>query len=156
MADVVPEYKRKFLVVIDDTPECDRAVTFAAHRVKRTGGIVLLMSVVEPPEFHGLGVEDVLRAEALEAAEENLDKRLRRISEIAPIKTETVIREGRAADQIEAVIADVLARNPGQLEQYRGGKEALFGFFVGQTMKAMQGKANPAVVNELLKKALAS
>ncbi|MBO9624667.1 MAG: Asp-tRNA(Asn)/Glu-tRNA(Gln) amidotransferase subunit GatB [Sphingomonas sp.] len=56
---------------------------------------------------------------------------------------------------IEAVIADVLAKNPGQLEQYRGGKEALFGFFVGQTMKAMQGKANPAVVNELLKKALA-
>jgi aspartyl-tRNA(Asn)/glutamyl-tRNA(Gln) amidotransferase subunit B len=56
---------------------------------------------------------------------------------------------------IEAVIAEVLAKNPGQLEQYRGGKEALFGFFVGQTMKAMAGKANPAVVNELLKKALA-
>jgi len=56
---------------------------------------------------------------------------------------------------IEAVIADVLAKNPGQLEQYRGGKEALFGFFVGQTMKAMGGKANPGVVNELLKKALA-
>lgn len=55
---------------------------------------------------------------------------------------------------IEAVIADVLARNPGQLEQYRGGKEALFGFFVGQTMKAMGGKANPGVVNDLLKKAL--
>lgn len=56
---------------------------------------------------------------------------------------------------IEAVIAEVLAKNPGQLEQYRGGKEALFGFFVGQTMKAMGGKANPAVVNDLLKKALA-
>ncbi|HVJ00960.1 MAG TPA: Asp-tRNA(Asn)/Glu-tRNA(Gln) amidotransferase subunit GatB [Sphingomonas sp.] len=56
---------------------------------------------------------------------------------------------------IEAVIAEILAKNPGQLEQYRGGKEALFGFFVGQTMKAMQGKANPQVVNELLKKALA-
>ena len=55
---------------------------------------------------------------------------------------------------IEAVIADVLAKNPGQLEQYRSGKEALFGFFVGQTMKAMAGKANPQVVNELLKKAL--
>ncbi len=55
---------------------------------------------------------------------------------------------------IEAVIADVLAKNPGQLEQYRSGKVALFGFFVGQTMKAMAGKANPAVVNELLKKAL--
>jgi len=56
---------------------------------------------------------------------------------------------------IEAVIAEVLAKNPGQLEAYRGGKEALFGFFVGQTMKAMGGKANPGVVNELLKKALA-
>jgi aspartyl-tRNA(Asn)/glutamyl-tRNA(Gln) amidotransferase subunit B len=56
---------------------------------------------------------------------------------------------------IEAVIAEILAANPGQLEQYRGGKENLFGFFVGQTMKAMQGKANPGVVNDLLKKALA-
>ena len=56
---------------------------------------------------------------------------------------------------IEAVIAEILANNPGQLEAYRGGKEQLFGFFVGQTMKAMQGKANPGVVNDLLKKALA-
>jgi aspartyl-tRNA(Asn)/glutamyl-tRNA(Gln) amidotransferase subunit B len=55
---------------------------------------------------------------------------------------------------IEEVIAGVLAANPNQLEQYRGGKVALFGFFVGQTMKAMAGKANPAVVNELLRKAL--
>jgi len=55
---------------------------------------------------------------------------------------------------IEAVIADILAKNGAQLEQYRAGKVALFGFFVGQTMKAMAGKANPAVVNELLKKAL--
>jgi aspartyl-tRNA(Asn)/glutamyl-tRNA(Gln) amidotransferase subunit B len=57
---------------------------------------------------------------------------------------------------IETVIADVLAKNPKQLEQYRGGKETLFGFFVGQTMKAMAGKANPQVVNDLLKKALAN
>jgi aspartyl-tRNA(Asn)/glutamyl-tRNA(Gln) amidotransferase subunit B len=55
---------------------------------------------------------------------------------------------------IETVIAEILEKNPGQLEQYRSGKEALFGFFVGQTMKAMAGKANPQVVNDLLKKAL--
>ncbi len=55
---------------------------------------------------------------------------------------------------IEGVIAKVLADNADKVEQYKGGKEALFGFFVGQTMKAMQGKANPQVVNELLKKAL--
>ena len=56
---------------------------------------------------------------------------------------------------IEAVIAEVLAANQDKVDEYRSGKDKLFGFFVGQTMKAMGGKANPAVVNELLKKALA-
>jgi aspartyl-tRNA(Asn)/glutamyl-tRNA(Gln) amidotransferase subunit B len=55
---------------------------------------------------------------------------------------------------IEAVIAEMLAANADKVADYKGGKEALFGFFVGQTMKAMQGKANPRIVNELLKKAL--
>jgi len=55
---------------------------------------------------------------------------------------------------IEAVVSKVLADNADKVAQYKAGKEALFGFFVGQTMKAMQGKANPQVVNELLKKAL--
>ena len=55
---------------------------------------------------------------------------------------------------IEAAVDGVLAANADKVEQYKGGKEALFGFFVGQTMKAMQGKANPQVVNELLKKKL--
>jgi aspartyl-tRNA(Asn)/glutamyl-tRNA(Gln) amidotransferase subunit B len=55
---------------------------------------------------------------------------------------------------IEAVIADVLEANGDKVAEYRSGKDKLFGFFVGQTMKAMQGKANPAVVNDLLRKAL--
>ena len=49
-----------------------------------------------------------------------------------------------------------MADNPGQLEQYRAGKDRLFGFFVGQTMKATAGKANPAEVNRLLKQLLGS
>ncbi|MEM6476197.1 MAG: Asp-tRNA(Asn)/Glu-tRNA(Gln) amidotransferase subunit GatB [Pseudomonadota bacterium] len=52
---------------------------------------------------------------------------------------------------IEAAIDDILANNADKVEQYRGGKDKLFGFFVGQTMKAMQGKANPQVVNQILK-----
>jgi len=56
---------------------------------------------------------------------------------------------------IEKAIDDVIAKNQKQLEQYRAGKEALFGFFVGAVMKATQGKANPAQVNELLKRKLA-
>jgi aspartyl-tRNA(Asn)/glutamyl-tRNA(Gln) amidotransferase subunit B len=55
------------------------------------------------------------------------------------------------AGAIEAVIDQVLADNPTQLEQYRGGKDKLFGFFVGQVMKATRGKANPGQVNALLK-----
>ncbi|MEY4869927.1 MAG: aspartyl/glutamyl-tRNA amidotransferase subunit [Pseudomonadota bacterium] len=73
----------------------------------------------------------------------------------AAIVEEQGLKQTSDTGAIEAVIAEILANNPGQLEQYRGGKEALFGFFVGQTMKAMQGKANPQVVNDLLKKALA-
>ncbi len=55
---------------------------------------------------------------------------------------------------IEKAIDEVMARNPGQLAEYRSGKDKLFGFFVGQVMKATGGKANPAQLNELLKKKL--
>jgi len=68
------------------------------------------------------------------------EKGLRQITDSAAI--------GQAIDA-------VMAKNPEQLAQYRGGKDKLFGFFVGQVMKATQGKANPAQLNELLKKKLA-
>ena len=55
---------------------------------------------------------------------------------------------------IEAEIAKIMAANADKVAEYRSGKDKLFGFFVGQTMRAMAGKANPGVVNELLKKAL--
>jgi len=56
---------------------------------------------------------------------------------------------------IEKVIEDVMPANPKQLADYRSGKDKLFGFFVGQVMKATGGKANPAQLNDLLKKMLA-
>ena len=52
---------------------------------------------------------------------------------------------------IEAEIDEILAANADKVAEYKAGKEALFGFFVGQTMKAMAGKANPGVVNERLR-----
>ncbi|HZO22190.1 MAG TPA: Asp-tRNA(Asn)/Glu-tRNA(Gln) amidotransferase GatCAB subunit B, partial [Steroidobacteraceae bacterium] len=55
---------------------------------------------------------------------------------------------------IERAIEEVMARSPAQLAEYRAGKDKLFGFFVGQVMKATGGKANPAQLNELLKKKL--
>ena len=56
--------------------------------------------------------------------------------------------------EIESMIDKVIKKNPEQLEQYRSGKDRLFGFFVGQVMKASQGKANPKQVNDILRKKL--
>ncbi|EIT69268.1 MULTISPECIES: Asp-tRNA(Asn)/Glu-tRNA(Gln) amidotransferase subunit GatB [Hydrocarboniphaga] len=56
---------------------------------------------------------------------------------------------------IAAAIDEIIAKNPGQVAEYRGGKDKLFGFFVGQAMKATQGKANPEALNRLLKEKLA-
>jgi aspartyl-tRNA(Asn)/glutamyl-tRNA(Gln) amidotransferase subunit B len=61
------------------------------------------------------------------------------------------LRQTSDTGAIDTIIGDVLAANPDKVEQYKAGKQQLFGFFVGQVMKAMQGKANPQVVNERLR-----
>jgi aspartyl-tRNA(Asn)/glutamyl-tRNA(Gln) amidotransferase subunit B len=58
------------------------------------------------------------------------------------------------AGAIEKIVDEVIAANQANVEAYRGGNEKLFGFFVGQVMKASQGKANPKVVNDILKQKL--
>ena len=70
------------------------------------------------------------------------------------IVEEKGLKQVTDAGAIEAIIDEVIAENPDNVEAYRGGKDKLFGFFVGQVMKKSQGKANPAAVNELLKKKL--
>ncbi|MEM8695846.1 MAG: Asp-tRNA(Asn)/Glu-tRNA(Gln) amidotransferase subunit GatB [Pseudomonadota bacterium] len=70
------------------------------------------------------------------------------------IVEEKGLKQTSDTGEIEKVIAEMLEANADKVEEYRGGKDKLFGFFVGQTMKAMGGKANPKVVNELLRKAL--
>ena len=72
---------------------------------------------------------------------------------------ETVVQEKGLvqvsdAGAIETMIDEVILANAGQAKEYRAGKEKLFGFFVGQVMKASKGKANPDMVNQLLKKKL--
>lgn len=61
------------------------------------------------------------------------------------------LRQVTDTGAIEAAVDQVLAANPDKLAEYRSGKDKLFGFFVGQVMKAMAGKGNPALVNEVLK-----
>jgi len=71
---------------------------------------------------------------------------------------ETYLADGLVADtsELEPIVDRILEANPGQVESFRGGKEGLLGFFVGQVMREMQGKADPQVVNELLRAKLSA
>jgi aspartyl-tRNA(Asn)/glutamyl-tRNA(Gln) amidotransferase subunit B len=73
-------------------------------------------------------------------------------------RAETYLGDTLVADaaELEPLVERILAGNPGQVAAYKGGKEGLLGFFVGQVMKETQGKADPKVVNELLRKKLAA
>jgi len=84
-------------------------------------------------------------------AKQVLEKMLETGDGAAAIVEREGLKQESDSGAIEAAVDKILADNADKVEQYRGGKQALFGFFVGQTMKAMQGKANPQVVNEVLK-----
>jgi aspartyl-tRNA(Asn)/glutamyl-tRNA(Gln) amidotransferase subunit B len=72
----------------------------------------------------------------------------------AEIVEQKGLRQVTDTGEIEKKIAEIMAANADKVSEYRAGKEKLFGFFVGQVMRAMGGKANPAMLNELLKKNL--
>jgi nucleotide-binding universal stress UspA family protein len=96
----------KFLVVIDDTPECDRAAYFASRRALRTGATVIMLRVIETQDRNQqwLGVADIMRAEAHEEANAVLDRHAARISSITGVMPERVIREGDKADEMLKLI----------------------------------------------------
>jgi nucleotide-binding universal stress UspA family protein len=101
-------HRRKFLVVIDETPECARALYYAARRAEHTGGGVVLLYVIEPSDFqHWLGVENIMRAEAMEAAENTLGRFADTVREYSHIEPQLVIREGASrAEEIMKLIEE--------------------------------------------------
>jgi len=96
---------RQFLVVVDDTPECRKALRFAWRRAQRTGAGVTLLRVIDPVDFqHWLAVEERMREEAHEEAEtllKNLADEVQQQSEILP---ELVVREGPIRDVVIKLI----------------------------------------------------
>ncbi len=72
----------------------------------------------------------------------------------ATIVDERGLRQVTDSSTIDAAVDRILAANPDKVAEYKSGKDKLFGFFVGQTMKAMAGKGNPALINEILKQRL--
>lgn len=101
-------HKPKWLVVIDDTPECDRAIYFAARRAARVGAGVIMLRVIETAERNQqwLGVADIMKAEAHEQANADLDRAAGRVNGVAAITAERVIREGTVAEEILGLIED--------------------------------------------------
>lgn len=130
-------HRRKFLVVIDNTPECSRALLYAARRAEHTGGAVVLLYVIGPSDFqHWIGVENIMRAEATDEAETTLGRFADMIRAYADIEPEQVIREGNRAEEIVKLIDEdediailVLAagterEGPGPLVTALAGKQA--------------------------------
>src|SRR5262245_30862115 len=101
-------HKPKFLVVIDDTPECDRAVYYASRRAARIGASVVMLRVIETHDRNQqwLGVADIMRAEAHEDANAALDRASGRANGVAGITPERSIREGETAEEILNLIEE--------------------------------------------------
>ena len=99
--------RRKFLVIIDDTPECSRAVLYGALRAQHTAGALVMLYVIVPGEFqHWIGVENIMRAEAMETAEETLGHFAEMAREISAVEPQMVIREGTRAEEIARLIEE--------------------------------------------------
>jgi nucleotide-binding universal stress UspA family protein len=118
-----PGHSPKFLVVIDDTPECDRALYFAARRALRVGATVIMLRVIETHDRNQqwLGVADIMRAEAHEHANATLDQFSARANGVAALTPERVIREGdkvqeilKLIDEDEDIAALMLAASVGK------------------------------------------
>jgi aspartyl-tRNA(Asn)/glutamyl-tRNA(Gln) amidotransferase subunit B len=143
--------------------------------VRELGGQPKLAANSVMGELAGLLNRDGLEIKASKISASGLAGLLKRVADntisgkIAKEVLEAMWGEGASADSIidargwrqitdesaiEAAIDQVMAANPSQLADYRSGKDKLFGFFVGQAMKATQGKANPGRLNELLKRKL--
>jgi nucleotide-binding universal stress UspA family protein len=101
-------HKPKYLVVVDDSPECDRAIYYAARRVSRIGvGMIMLRVIdIEDRNQQWLGVADIMRAEAYEEANEALDRAAGRANGVAGLTPDRVIREGSWIEQLLKLIEE--------------------------------------------------
>ena len=106
--ETLPKRARtKFLVVVDETPECRLALRFAAKRARRTGGGVALLRVIEPADFqHWMAVEKIYLEEAHAEAQEILQKLAAETYEIAGLMPELLIRDGKKRDAVLKLIEE--------------------------------------------------
>jgi nucleotide-binding universal stress UspA family protein len=145
------DHQRKFLVVVDKTPECSVALRFAARRALHTGGHVTLLSVAEQGDFQQWkGVEDIMRDESHKAAESLLHNASKLVNELTGIVPELVIEHGRPSDcLIELIKRDrdisilVLAASAG-----KEGPGPLVALFAGTSAQTIPVTIVPGGLSE--------
>lgn len=98
---------RKFLVVVDNSPEHKKALRYAARRAQHTGGHTSLLIVVSPADFqHWRSVEDAMREEAMSEAERLLYEAASHVHELSGLYSEVLVREGKTRDVLLALLKE--------------------------------------------------
>lgn len=98
-------HRPKFLAIVDESPECGRALRFAARRAARIGGGLVLLAVAPAPEGGDwLSVDDMMRAEAEEEAQKLIDAAVTQLAPLSSLTPDTRIRIGGKAEEITAAI----------------------------------------------------
>lgn len=100
-----PGHRPKILIIVDETPECERAVLFAARRARRSGANIIMLSIIIPEEGQPwLGIGDLMQAEAEAEANARLEKAADLVRREAGFEPERMILTGSPADQVMALI----------------------------------------------------
>ncbi|MEZ5690252.1 MAG: Asp-tRNA(Asn)/Glu-tRNA(Gln) amidotransferase subunit GatB [Rickettsiales bacterium] len=149
----ISEYYEELVVKIDPKLAASWMTVELFARLNKMG-LDIENSPIAAEKFSGLLAlisDDTISGKI---AKDVLDIMFESGKEAAVIVEEKGLKQVSDSGAIEKIIDEVLAANPDKVAEYKGGKDKLFGFFVGQTMKASGGKVNPQVVNELLKKKL--
>ena len=99
--------RRKFLVIVDQSPEHRKALRYAARRAQHTGGLVSLLTVIAPGDFqHWRSVEDAMREEALDEAERVLYAAAKTVNELSGLHPELIVREGKSREAVLGLLKD--------------------------------------------------
>ncbi|MEJ2201650.1 MAG: aspartyl/glutamyl-tRNA amidotransferase subunit B, partial [Desulfuromonadaceae bacterium] len=150
----VAEYYDACVKLHDDGKACSNWVMGEVQRRLNEEGVAIGASPVSPELLAGMLKRIADNTISGKIAKTVFDEMWKSGKSADAIIEEKGLKQVTDTGAIEAVIDEIIAANPAQVEEYRGGKEKVFGFFVGLVMKATKGKANPAAVNELLKKKL--
>ncbi len=150
----VAEYFEACIALFDDAKSCANWIMGELARRLNDNNMSVANSPISPELLVGLLKRIADKTISGNIAKKVFEEMWQNGQEADVIIEKQGLKQVTDTGAIEKIIDEVIAANPGQVEEYLGGKDKLIGFFVGQVMQKSKGKANPGMVNELLKKKL--